>query len=451
MYSHCGGDLCFPNLTLAHEAADGRFRMPLFMMAPGAVALFAGATLCHCTTGHHEKAQRKPQCEAHISFAVQTPATVLGLGGQPAKRHELHNRLLELGTNDLRERWHDAVWLPVWHFRDKPSPHARLDYSESEMCVLRWRRIVLYDAELGRDHPRAALVAYSVDGGLPPAAASHARSHFGFLAKEWQFVLHRHNNETERSGCLHLDGRGEQRMEMLGLHDRRRNTFQPPDKTRPPSVVKVANKRADLDAYVVHMDSPAQFGGAALKPTWESISARMRDLMPSSMDKLKEALEKAHVRERLYTTLAGGVVSDDLIVNNVGVSSEYQSPPHFDVGDVGWTCAFAVKCGEIDHDHSEIKQDHSEIGSSHGVDNGEWLRAGADASFASGLTAIGNHERCRMPRGRSRKHSGGVCFVEGEAYSACRLAEGCLLEAKHAGLCVLHFLERGKRRRTAQD
>jgi len=448
--SHCGGDLCFPNLTLAHEAADGRFRMPLFMMAPGAVALFAGATLCHCTTGHHEKAQRKPQCEAHISFAVQTPATVLGLGGQPAKRHELHNRLLELGTNDLRERWHDAVWLPVWHFRDKPSPHARLDYSESEMCVLRWRRIVLYDAELGRDHPRAALVAYSVDGGLPPAAASHARSHFGFLAKEWQFVLHRHNNETERSGCLHLDGRGEQRMEMLGVHDRRRNTFQPPDKTRSPSVVKVANRKADLDAYVVHMDSPAQFGGAALKPTWESISARMRDLMPSSMDKLKEALEKAHVRERLYTTLAGGVVSDDLIVNNVGVSSEYQSPPHFDVGDVGWTCAFAVKCGEIDHDHSEIKQDHSEIGSSHGVDNGEWLRAGADASFASGLTAIGNHERCRMPRGRSRKHSGGVCFVEGEAYSACRLAEGCLLEAKHAGLCVLHFLERGKRRRTAQ-
>ena len=29
--SHCGGDLCFPNLTLAQEAVDGgRFRMPLF-------------------------------------------------------------------------------------------------------------------------------------------------------------------------------------------------------------------------------------------------------------------------------------------------------------------------------------------------------------------------------------------------------------------------------------
>ena len=54
--------------------------------------------------------------------------------------------------------------------------------------------------------------------------------------------------------------------------------------------------------------------------------------------------EQCHerVRERLYTgTMASGVISDDLVVNNVGVSSEYQSPPHFDVADVGWTAAFA--------------------------------------------------------------------------------------------------------------
>ena len=214
------------HLTLAQEAVDvGRFRMPLFMMAPGAVALFAGATLCHCTTRHHEVAQRKSRCEAHVSFAVQTPATVLGMGGKCAERHELHDRLLELGTIDLREMWPDAMWLPVWHFHEKPSPQARLDYSESEMCVLPWRRIVLYDVRLGRDDARAALVAYDVDGGLPVEAASYARKHFGFLAKEWAFKLHRHNNESDRSGCLHLDGRGEQRMEMLGIHDRRRNTF----------------------------------------------------------------------------------------------------------------------------------------------------------------------------------------------------------------------------------
>ena len=34
-----------------------------------------------------------------------------------------------------------------------------------------------------------------------------------------------------------------------------------------------------------------------------------------------------------------------VLVNNVGVSAAYQSPPHFDTADVGWTFAFACKCG----------------------------------------------------------------------------------------------------------
>ena len=63
--SHCGGDLCFPNLTLAHEAAKGRFRMPLFMMAPGAVALFAGATLCHW----HHRPSRSSAAQAALRGA----------------------------------------------------------------------------------------------------------------------------------------------------------------------------------------------------------------------------------------------------------------------------------------------------------------------------------------------------------------------------------------------
>ena len=37
-------------------------------------------------------------------------------------------------------------------------------------------------------------------------------------------------------------------------------------------------------------------------------------------------------------------MSDDLLVHNVGVSAAYQSPPHVDGGDVGWTAALAVKC-----------------------------------------------------------------------------------------------------------
>ena len=182
---------------------------------------------------------------------------------------------------------------------------------------------------------------YDIDGGLLEATASLARRHFDFLDK-WSFVLNRHNNESECSGCLHLDGRGDQRMEMLGIHNRLRNAFQPPDKARADFVV--ANKGGDLDAYVIHFDDLERFGGAALKPIWEGLSERMKALLPSSMESLSQALRDAGVRERLYSQAANECVSTDLLVNNVGVSSAYQSPPHFDVGDIGWTFAFACKC-----------------------------------------------------------------------------------------------------------
>ena len=43
--AHCGGDLIFPNLSLAlaEGVGDGWYRIPVFMMAPGAVAMFPGA------------------------------------------------------------------------------------------------------------------------------------------------------------------------------------------------------------------------------------------------------------------------------------------------------------------------------------------------------------------------------------------------------------------------
>lgn len=148
--AHCGGDLCFPNLTLA----DPRLgcRMPVFMMAPGAVAGFSGAKLCHCTTEHH--AERSGGCAAHVSFAVQTPALTLGLHKQPSKRAEVETELHAYGVTDsLSERWREAVWLPVWHACDAPSPETRLFHDESLMCALPWRRIVLYDAE--KDQRRA--------------------------------------------------------------------------------------------------------------------------------------------------------------------------------------------------------------------------------------------------------------------------------------------------------
>jgi len=88
-------------MTVAHE--PGRYRMPLFMMQPRAVALFSGCDSCHCTTEHHDRSQRRPGCKAHVSFAVQTPASVLAMGGRADYRQELHRELLELGTTDVRE------------------------------------------------------------------------------------------------------------------------------------------------------------------------------------------------------------------------------------------------------------------------------------------------------------------------------------------------------------
>ena len=72
----------------------------------------------------------------------------------------------------------------------------------------------------------------------------------------------------------------------------------------------------------------------------------MRAMLPRSCEATRAALEVAELRDRLFSTLASGVISDDLLVNNVGVSAAYQSPPHFDVNDIGWTFAFSAKCGD---------------------------------------------------------------------------------------------------------
>ena len=71
----------------------------------------------------------------------------------------------------------------------------------------------------------------------------------------------------------------------------------------------------------------------------------MHTVLPAACSGMVSELKAARVRERLYTAAAHDVVSDDVLVNNVGVSSAYQSPPHLDKNDVGWTFAFAVKCG----------------------------------------------------------------------------------------------------------
>ena len=339
--AHCGGDLCFPNLTLAHPSLGTQ--MPVFMMAPGAVASFQGASLCHCTLEHHTK--RSDGCAAHVSFAVQTPALTLGVPTQLSKRLAVEAELqADAALDSLNEYWRDAVWLPVWHFRKAPSPTTRLFYDKCLMHALPWRRIVLYDAEKAE---RVPLVFYAIDGGLDDECAAFARSHFHFLHDEWDFLLDRHHSETNRSGCLHVDVKGNQRMEMLGIRSRQRNMSNPPEKCREKRGRQhlIANAQGDLDAYVVHFDYPRLFCASGLTKLWNGISRRMHALLPSVSQQMIEMLRKARVRERLYSVAAIDAVSDDLLVNNVGVSAAYQSPPHFDVTDVGWTFAFSCKCG----------------------------------------------------------------------------------------------------------
>ena len=62
-------------------------------------------------------------------------------------------------------------------------------------------------------------------------------------------------------------------------------------------------------------------------------------------------LQNAGVCERVYSAGTANFLSRDMLVNNVGVSGSYQSPPHIDKNDIGWTYAFACKCGPCSATH----------------------------------------------------------------------------------------------------
>ena len=162
-----------------------------------------------------------------------------------------------------------------------------------------------------------------------------ARKHFAFLDVH-KFTLRR------ESGALGMDSTGLQRMEMLGVRSQGRNARKRPNRIR--KHIDVYNPRGDLDAYVIQFDQPHRFGGHLTRHIWDALSRRMHALLPRATRELVEELERAAVRQRLFSAAACVVVSHDLAVNNVGVSSAYQSPVHKDRSDVGWTYAFACKC-----------------------------------------------------------------------------------------------------------
>ena len=64
---HCGGDLLFPHLTLMDP--EWGAKMPLFIMAPGAVATFSGSDLCHGTTEHDDVQTRPSEVAWRMSLS----------------------------------------------------------------------------------------------------------------------------------------------------------------------------------------------------------------------------------------------------------------------------------------------------------------------------------------------------------------------------------------------
>lgn len=331
---HCGGDLLFPALTLTHGEFQGR--MPLFMMKSGAVALFSGSEHMHGTLGHHCREARAPGCEAHISFAVQTPSPILGAARGSERIVGLHRELLDLGEEDAKAadgNWADAAWLAVQHSPDGPTPQGKLWYDASVMLALPYQKVVLFDVETNKP-----LVLYDAAGGLGSEARTDARGCFGFL-DGYRFTLNR------GEGALGIDPVGEQRMLMLGVRNQGYNVGARPDASR--KGLTVANQSGDLDGYVAHWDEPelqAQAGCDGVQATWEAIATRLNGLLPRASRRLSQELAAAKVKERLYCAQAGNLISRDALVNNVGVSAAYHSPAHVDRNDVAWTAAFAVKC-----------------------------------------------------------------------------------------------------------
>ena len=195
-------------------------------------------------------------------------------------------------------------------------------------------RVVLYDKSTATREP---LVLYDASAGLTGRDLMRATKHFEFLLNH-DFKLYR------TSGDLGIDPKGDQRMEMIGIHNRMRNAHAPPNKNKKRKL-DVINSKGDLDAYVIHYDHDA-FASDTIQKTFDALSTCIRKAMPRMWDRLGEVVKECGVKDRMLTSNASEFVSHDMRVLNVGVSAAYQSPAHCDRSDVGWTIAASCKCGE---------------------------------------------------------------------------------------------------------
>ena len=335
--NHCGGDLYFTSLVLAEPACchrwTGAYRHPYFLMMAGAAAWFESSRLSHGTAQHENVRCRSKGCKAHLSIAAQLPGDLLpGVATNAAPTTQLHSELMDAMSADANEKWGDdpaSVWLAV-HVVETEPQSVRLCYDEVHMCVLPFRRVVLYDAAA---KPRKrVLVVYDASGGLSPEEQHRVRGQFDWMHSGWKFSLDRQSGSSAL-GSLGYDKAGRQRMEMLGIKNRKWNKGKKggPDKTRPGHAVH--NPNGPLDAYVVHFDDQ-RFGKEQMKWLMNALSARMHSALPQTYGRLRKALAEADLGKLVYSKDAPDFVSDDWVCSNIGLSAGYQSPPHCDVNDI---------------------------------------------------------------------------------------------------------------------
>ena len=345
--NHCGGDLYFTSLVLAEPACchrqTGAYRHPFFLMMAGAAAWFESNRLSHGTAQHENVRCRSKGCKAHLSIAAQLPGDLLpGVATNAAPATELHLELMDTMSADANEKWGDdpaTVWLAV-HVVKPEQQSVRLSYDEAQMCVLPFRRVVLYDA--AAEPRKRVLVVYDASGGLSPEEQHIVRGQFEWMHSDWKFSLDRQSGSSAL-GSLGYDDAGKQRMEMLGIRNRKWNKGKKggPDRTRPGHAVH--NPNGPLDAYVVHFDDQ-RFGKEQMKWLMNALSALMHSALPRTYGRLREALVEADLGKHVYSEDTPEFVSDDWVCSNIGLSAGYQSPPHCDVNDMGPCMAVAVKC-----------------------------------------------------------------------------------------------------------
>jgi hypothetical protein len=200
-------------------------------------------------------------------------------------------------------------------------------------------------------------VLFDSSGGLQGPELCAARKDFAFL-ENYPFTLDR------QTGALGRDSRGKQRMLMMGTRAQgraklatvssrylSRRYLQVKSSSRSNTAITKGaktkgsktkgGKKNLVDGYVVHWDECADLD---VKPHWNAVAQAMRRLLPRAFDQLSVELQDRSLLDRLHCTRSEHLISDDVIVNNVGASSAYQSPSHLDANDVGWTVALPIKC-----------------------------------------------------------------------------------------------------------